>query len=144
MTASPVKPTEQPEEPFPLLPDKGEDARHIQMGRRGETLAARNLWKKGYRILQRNFRVPQGEIDIIAEKKGRIHFVEVKTRSSDYGGEPEERVDAEKKARLRRAGQAWLANFREPPAAGAQHDVYAIVLDGKNNIQKEKYIPKAF
>ncbi len=54
----------------------------------GENAAAEFLKKKGYVILERNFRKGYGEIDIIAVKKGTLVFVEVKTRSSDKFGTP--------------------------------------------------------
>lgn len=50
-------------------------------GRLGEELAGRFLMKRGYKIVDRNYRRPWGELDIVAEKKGKIHFVEVKSVS---------------------------------------------------------------
>ena len=57
-----------------------------ELGKEGETRAVEFLWKKGYRILERNFRTKRGEIDIIARNRKEIIFVEVKTRKNlDYG-----------------------------------------------------------
>ena len=58
------------------------------IGCAGEELAALLLLQRGYRILARNFACRWGEIDIIAEKEGVLHFVEVKTRLSDTYGKP--------------------------------------------------------
>ena len=57
-----------------------------QLGRRGEEVAAAFLERQGYTILERNFRLRQGEIDLIAAKDETVAFVEVKTRRTlDYG-----------------------------------------------------------
>ncbi len=68
-------------------------------GQQGEILAADYLEKKGYEIVTRNFRYKRAEIDIIAQKSSLLVFVEVKARSSNVYGHPEEFVD-EKKASL--------------------------------------------
>ena len=69
---------------------------------RGETLAVNYLRKKGYLILQRNYRSPFGEIDIIAQFKNRPVFLEVKYRTSSEYGEPYEAVNYLKVAKLKR------------------------------------------
>lgn len=56
-----------------------------KIGRLGEELAGKFLMKRGYTIVGRNYRRPWGELDIIAEKKGKIHFVEVKSMSGHVG-----------------------------------------------------------
>lgn len=60
------------------------------IGNYGELVAIKYLLGKGYNILDNHFSSRFGEIDIIAQKGGRIHFIEVKTRTSDYFGLPEE------------------------------------------------------
>jgi putative endonuclease len=62
------------------------------LGSKGEDLAVRFLEKKGYRILSRNFRTPVGEIDVIAEDRNTLVFIEVKTRTDDSFGHPFEAV----------------------------------------------------
>ena len=59
------------------------------LGRSGEDRAARHLAGLGYRVLERNYRTPQGEIDLIALDGDTVVFVEVKTRTSDSFGAPE-------------------------------------------------------
>jgi putative endonuclease len=119
--------------------------KHLELGRLGEDMACRFLWKRGFRILERNFEGPRGEIDIIAEKNGRIRFVEVKTRSSDSLGAPEERVDKKKEAMLRETAQAYLERFRDAPPAGAQFDVVAQVVDpAKRRASEQTLIENAF
>ena len=77
------------------------------LGRQGEELAARFLADKGYRILERNWRCPLGEIDLIAEYLGVTVFVEVKTRSGLQYGHPFEAITIAKLARLRKLSRAW-------------------------------------
>ena len=83
------------------------DARTL--GSFGEEQAARYLRRKGYRIVERNFRCRQGEIDIIAKKRGVIAFVEVKLRKNAEHGEAKEFVTYSKQRRILTAAQVWLA-----------------------------------
>ena len=80
-----------------------------ELGRRGEAIAAVHLESLGMRIVERNWRCSQGEIDLVAEDGGEIVFVEVKTRSSVAFGHPLEAITAEKLARLRRLASAWCS-----------------------------------
>ena len=79
------------------------------IGAWGEDQAAIYLKKKRYRLIGRNFRVRGGEIDLIAEHRGFLVFVEVKTRQDDSHGEAREFVDFRKQERLRLAAAHWLA-----------------------------------
>jgi putative endonuclease len=79
-----------------------------ELGKRGESLATDHLIASGYKILDRNWRCSQGEIDIVAELDGETVFVEVKTRSSVAFGHPLEAITVEKLARLRRLAGAWV------------------------------------
>ena len=74
-----------------------------------EQVAADFLMKQGYEILEMNYRIRQGEIDIIARKRGYLAFVEVKLRRSDRFAEAREYVDRFKQDRLRCAASLWLA-----------------------------------
>jgi putative endonuclease len=78
------------------------------LGAFGEEVAVRELEGKGYRILDRNWRVQEGEIDVIAEHEGEIVFVEVKTRTSDLYGGPEDSITKQKRNRIIRASLAYL------------------------------------
>lgn len=77
-------------------------------GKKGEELAAKHLKKNGYKILERNFRKPYGEIDIIAQKGENIAFVEVKTRKNDLYGTPAEFVTSKKQERLKKAAYTYI------------------------------------
>lgn len=79
-----------------------------QKGTIGEDLAVDYLEKKGYRILQRNYRFEHGEIDIIAEDGNVLVFVEVKARRSIEFGEPEDAVTPRKREKIRSTANGYL------------------------------------
>lgn len=78
------------------------------LGRTGEDLAAKHLEGRGYSILERNYRAPYGEIDLVALDNGTVVFVEVKTRTTDVYGAPELAVDRRKQAHMVRAALGYL------------------------------------
>jgi putative endonuclease len=78
-----------------------------ELGRRGEAIAAGYLADAGMRVVERNWRCQQGEIDLIARDGEELVFVEVKTRSSTSFGHPLEAITPRKLARLRRLAAAW-------------------------------------
>jgi putative endonuclease len=85
-----------------------EDARR-RLGSIGEAAAAAWYEARGYEIVDRNWRVREGEIDLVARNRDTIVFCEVKTRSSDRFGIPVESVTASKQRRLRTLAARWLA-----------------------------------
>jgi len=80
-----------------------------QKGKSGEEKAAAYLRLKGYKILEKNYRVGQGEIDLIAQRGSRLVFVEVKTRRGKTQGSPLEAVTPHKVRRLSNAAAFYLA-----------------------------------
>lgn len=74
-------------------------ADHNNFGIQGEIIARNYLIKEGYKILEKNWRYRKAEIDIIATKNNTLAIVEVKTRSSDYYGNPQDFIN-EKKIKL--------------------------------------------
>jgi putative endonuclease len=80
----------------------------IKTGNKGERLAAELLKSKGYEIVARNYRYGHTEIDIIARKDNWVLFVEVKTRSSDTFGQPEDFVDDIKTTHIFNAAEEWI------------------------------------
>ena len=79
----------------------------IKMGKEGENQAAEFLQKKGFAIVARNYRHKHAEIDLIVKKGDFIVFVEVKTRSYSFYGEPEAFVDSRKAATVLRAAEQY-------------------------------------
>ena len=90
-----------------LRPQEGDTT--TDKGGRGETLAAKQMQKMGYEILERNFHALRGEIDIIAKKENTIVFTEVKYRKNETMGTPAEAVDSRKQQNIIRAAKAYIA-----------------------------------
>lgn len=85
-------------------------ARAENLGEEGEEIAARYLRENGYQILDRNWRIKEGELDIVAlSPDDVIIFVEVKSRSSAAYGDPLESISVDKAMRIQRLALAWLA-----------------------------------
>ena len=130
--------------------DGGTDQEDRPLGPLGEKLACRFLRKMGMKILAQNYRCPSGELDLIALDRstgrktgsGTIVFGEVKTRSCDRYTDPESAVDAEKRRRMRKAADYYLATH-DAGGFAVRFDVIAIVAqEGKE--PRLKHIPGAF
>lgn len=102
-------------------------ARKDELGRQGEDLAARFLEDAGYRIVARNWRCRQGEIDIIARNADTLIFVEVKSRSTLAFGHPFEAITTAKLVRLRGLAALWCAEHR-PRAERIRLDAIAVIV----------------
>lgn len=102
-------------------------AGHLNTGRSGEDVAAVFVHQLGWLILERNFRCPDGELDLIAQDGDTLVFVEVKTRSSRERGEPGEAVGRAKQTRLIRAASRYLTakEFWNRPC---RFDVISIIV----------------
>jgi putative endonuclease len=114
---------------------------HIELGRAGEDAATRFYRKRGFRIVARNWRCGEGEIDVVARRGGLLVFCEVKTRSSESFGLPAEAVGFHKRRRLRRLAGRWLAEHRTHASAVRFDVVSVIVRDGRTLMT---HIPDAF
>jgi len=108
-----------------------------QKGRQGEKLANDFLRKKGFKILDINWRFQHKEIDIVAMKDNEIVFVEVKSRRNTTFGQPEEAVDHKKKKHLIEAAEAYIID--KDINLNVRFDVISII----NNSQIRHY-PNAF
>lgn len=106
-------------------------AGHNETGKQGEILAVAYFEQHGYHILHRNWRHRNWEVDIIAEKNGMLHFIEVKTGTSIRYGHPEEKVDDKKLQCLINASEEFLE--QEPQWKRIQFDILSItMLPGKS------------
>jgi putative transposase len=112
-----------------------------QLGDHGEDLAAAALKKQGYKILERNYTTPLGEIDLIARQGKTLVIVEVKTRKSTRFGSPQEAVSAGKQAKLRRLADYYLKDQRLTWAT-VRFDVVGITIIG--NEPQVEIIKEAF
>lgn len=83
-------------------------AQHNELGKIGEELAAQHLLAKGYKIHIRNYQFERAEVDIIAEKDSMMVCVEVKTRNSDFFGDPQSFVTPSKIKQIVKAMNAYL------------------------------------
>lgn len=79
-----------------------------RVGAVGEDIAMNFLKNKGFKIIARNFSTRYGEIDLIAQKENKLHFIEVKTRTSDNKGKPYEAINKRKVFHLKSAIQIYL------------------------------------
>ncbi len=95
------------------------------LGKAGEDRAAKFLTGQGYRILERNYRTRNGEIDLIALHQGILAFIEVKTRTNESFGAPELAVTAQKQRRMVKAALGYIKykNLHQVPC---RFDVVAI------------------
>ncbi|MEE9144031.1 MAG: YraN family protein [Candidatus Binatia bacterium] len=82
------------------------------LGEEGELIAEKYLRKKGYKVVERNYRCPGGELDLIVLDRRVIVFVEVKTRSDDRFGDPLESVHRHKQKRMIKAALYFLSQHR--------------------------------
>lgn len=104
-------------------------AKHLETGKTGENLAATWLETNGFTLLYRNWKHSYYELDIIAEKQGCLHFIEVKTRTTQTFGFPEEGVTVHKLERLMNAGEAFLEQNSQWKRI--QYDILSIYLTAK-------------
>ena len=98
-----------------------------EVGRFGERLAAEALAADGLTLLDRNWRCPDGELDIVATEGDVLAFVEVKTRSTLAYGDPAEAIGPAKAARLRRLALRWLEAHPGRNWPELRFDVVAVV-----------------
>ena len=111
-------------------------------GKRGEAAAIRFLKKRGYSILDTNYRCRSGEIDIVAREKGSIVFVEVKTRTSIEFGLPEESLSTRKMTHLTKVALTYLSH-RNMKGASCRFVVIGVLMKGQD-IQSIRLTKDAF
>ncbi len=111
-------------------------------GALGEKLARDYLKKKGYEILETNYRCPRGEIDIIAQHDSCLVFVEVRTKTSLAFGTPEESITGAKMDHLRNSAQYYRQTHHKLPASW-RIDVMAVELDEQRRCKRLELIENA-
>lgn len=113
---------------------------HNALGQRGEAIAVQYLKREGYEILARNFRYKRAEIDLIAFQDDLVVIVEVKTRNSDYFGDPQRFVSPKKIRLMVMAADAFVCqkDWKYP----IRFDIVAVLLNSKQ--QQITHIKDAF
>ena len=113
---------------------------HNDLGKQGEDMAAEMLRRKRYRILERNWKYGNLEVDIIAQKGNEVVFVEVKTRSDDSFMTPEDAVDWNKQRHLTVAASHYLQ--QKHIELNPRFDIVAIILNASR--QEIRHMEDAF
>jgi putative endonuclease len=103
-----------------------------QVGVDGETLVASYLQKLGAEVIARNWRIKEGEIDIVARLDDTLLFVEVKSRTSSAFGHPLEAIDRAKAHRLQRLALAWISLHDQ---WGAEYRIDAAAVNFENGLK---------
>ncbi len=106
-------------------------SRQNEIGKKGEDLACQYLKQKGFSVLAQNWRYSRAEVDIIARINDMLVFVEVKTRSYDYFGPPEDFVTMKKQRLLSTAASAYMQKYNHEWEI--RFDIIAVLLQGNDN-----------
>jgi putative endonuclease len=117
-----------------------EMAEHNELGKSGEEVALDYLGKKGFSILEKNWRHNKDEVDLIAKHKDYLVIIEVKTRSTLYFGEPQIFVNKKKQDFMIRAANAYI--HKNDIDLETRFDIISVILSG--NKVSIKHIEDAF
>jgi len=115
----------------------------ITLGRRGEDLATQHLKKNGYIILERNYKLRSGEIDIVAKENNTISFIEVKTRGSLEFGSPFASVTTSKQRQIMRTALHYI-KVNDLFDYEVRFDVVSVLKNPKTNTARIELIKDAF
>jgi putative endonuclease len=117
-----------------------------ELGRRGEQLAAEHLVRRGFEIVERNYRTRWGELDIVAFDGRTLAFCEVKTRRMAAGGtSPLEAVRSLKRSRVRKMAGSWLIERTDRPHAdNLRFDAIGVTFDLAGRLVSLEHLEGAF
>ncbi len=113
----------------------------VGLGRRGETLAAEVLARHGFCIVTRNWYCPEGEVDIVAERRGEFTFFEVRTRRGARYGSPEESITPRKRARMEAVARRYLGEQVTEPDVPWHLGLVAVELDRQGYLRRITVYP---
>jgi putative endonuclease len=118
----------------------------LQLGRLGEQLAAEHLIRRGFEIVERNYRTRWGELDIVAFDGRTLAFCEVKTRRlTAPGRDPLESVHAVKRSKVRKMAGRWLIERTDRPyAENVRFDAIGVTLDPTGQLVSLDHLEGAF
>lgn len=117
--------------------------KRIALGKRGEEIAEKFLRNKGYDVIERNYRCSIGEIDIICINDNKLVFVEVRSRSTNNYGLPEESINFTKKKKIRAVALHFLQS-QNRLIKEIQFDVIAIRFSKEGAIESLEHYENAF
>jgi len=117
--------------------------RKIALGKKGEKTAVSYLKKKGYRIVETNFRCKIGELDIIASLKDTLVFVEVRSRSTKRFGLPQESIGPAKQRKIRTVASYYLQLLGKP-VPRVRFDVLALHFSAAGELLSVEHLENAF
>ena len=121
----------------------GKKSHHnINIGEKGERMAEKHLISRGYKIIEKNFTTPFGEIDIIAKKNKLLTFFEVKTRISTKYGSPLSSITGDKKKHILKNCEYYLY-IKDKFESKYSIDLISLKLDINGNMQILKHIKNA-
>lgn len=117
-----------------------------RLGRLGEQLAAEHLLRRGFQIVERNYRTRWGELDIVAFDGRILAFCEVKTRrAGPFGGSPLDGVHALKRSQVRKMAGRWLIERTDRPRADTlRFDAIGVTVDGAGRLVSLQHLEGAF
>ena len=115
---------------------------HLRRGELGERAAKKHLRKRGLKFLTANYRVREGEIDLVFRDGEVLVFVEVKTRSGKDWTRPADAVDHSKQQKLTRAANAYLRSVRYPEV-NHRFDIVEVLLEN-GKVTDIRHLPDAF
>jgi len=105
-----------------------------EIGNKGEEIAGKFLVDRGYQIIEKNYYSRYGEIDLVAQDSGIVVFIEVKTRTNQSFGTPEDSVTQAKLERIEKAGLMWMQAHPDYPDDW-RIEVVAIIMDEQHQVQ---------
>lgn len=107
---------------------------NLEIGKKGEDIAKKYLENKGYKIIDHNYKTKYSEIDLVCQKDNELVFVEVRTKTNERFGSPEETINKDKIKRLIRAASAYVnrKNWQGP----YRIDVCSVLLNKDLNLNK--------
>ncbi len=115
------------------------------LGRLGERLAAEHLQRRGYAVLERNWRSRHGELDIVACDGAALVFCEVKTRRSGPAARPFDALNGLKQRRVRTLAMEWLATHpQRPRVRHLRCDAIGVTIDPRGHLVALEHLEGAF
>ena len=116
-------------------------AEHLKTGQKGEKIARSYLQEQSYQILEINWRFQRAEVDIIAMKNDILVFIEVKTRTSNRWGNPEDSISPKKQSFIADAASQYMEQINHQWEV--RFDVISIIIHDSHNYRLKHY-PDAF